>query len=1014
MDFFKVSIIIPVYNVEKYLSPCLDSLISQTLDEIEIVAVNDGSTDGSLQILEAYQQRYPQKVFVYSTENHGVSHARNYGFFKSRGEYVWFVDSDDYVELDACRLLYEKATTDHNDLVLFRYYNVDEATGQRKEYINSCYNQNFTVAQKPYELPAVSPYPWIKFIHRNLFEGLHFPEGIRFEDLPVAYLLAAKARSIGYIDECFYNYRKNVGFLSKLTEATLHIKDAIIFLKKEMEKLGFLDRYLTEIDFIAVRHFFYRFWKLLTNYETGKKALKLRLVNELFDYMETNIPEWEENHYVRYSLPPHIARMMYLYGNREEMIGFLDACDGMSPQQQKNWIKEYKTAHEKDLIYCPAEMIGREKTAAQFYKFAYTGSLAPDPEQIFLESQNGNGISSWLLNLLIYLLQNFGEHRIIISLVEEKHPLLLALLNRYLSVDGYSGKNIALIQPGSEEYGKALALSGYLVTDGPLPYYFQKEAGQFFLLYCGRTLYPETILNTPASTADIGLWQHSMFLADCLYFNNEQNRDIYMRSCMTLAICPTPYVLGTEGSFEIHPDCFHRDRIRRNLQMDGKQTILYAPLLPGTYIADTFQTFRDFMAALYLLDQELDDSQKLYLHLESEQEVDFSEFEHIQEMPRDFDTVDFAAACDIFLSDYHRGLYASFPDGTRILRLLCGTFRLGETNQEASALSADRKDGFFPEYPEFHNVPELARCLRALAKMTAGAPETSEKAFSRNIFSAEDRVSSSAAPESTVSKGQFSAELSYPLEKVMESLLNGRPLPEMHCSERLSGDKAFGKADTEVRFHKSSENISINSVDATQASQTEQHRPRVLFFTGRKLSQSLVRDFNALATQAPDKEFWLAFNDFRNTDASKYLASLAPQCSFLPLKPDPEKGRQWKFISALTSRIGLTSLYPLPRILALGKKECEKCLGNATFDEVVITSTDSIKTVATLLGAAPVASYSFDSFNPKRYSTSRPYRHQIAFLCKLLKDVGSLELPEELAGMKFAQSSGGHKNKETL
>ena len=169
--------------------------------------------------------------------------------------------------------------------------------------------------------------------------------------------------------------------------------------------------------------------------------------------------------------------------------------------------------------------------------------------------------------------------------MEEKHPLLLALLNRYLSEDGYSGKNIALIQPGSEEYGKALALSGYLVTDGPLPYYFQKEAGQFFLLYCGRTLYPETNLNT------------------------EQNRDIYMRSCMTLAICPTPYVLGTEGSFEIHPDCFHRDRIRRNLQMDGKQTILYAPLLPGTYIADTFQTFRDFMAALYLLHQELDDSQ---------------------------------------------------------------------------------------------------------------------------------------------------------------------------------------------------------------------------------------------------------------------------------------------------------------------------------------------------------------------------------------------------------------------
>ena len=202
MKSFKVSIILPVYNVEKYLSACLDSLLAQTLEEIEIVAVNDGSTDGSLQILQAYQSLNPEKLFIFSTENHGVSRARNYGFAHSHGEYVWFVDSDDFVEPDACRLLYEKATAD--------------------------------VADKPYELPAISPYPWIKFIHRDLFNGLCFPEGIRFEDLPVAYLLAVKARSIGYVDQCFYNYRKNVGFLSRLTPSTLHIRNAIIFMKEDI------------------------------------------------------------------------------------------------------------------------------------------------------------------------------------------------------------------------------------------------------------------------------------------------------------------------------------------------------------------------------------------------------------------------------------------------------------------------------------------------------------------------------------------------------------------------------------------------------------------------------------------------------------------------------------------------------------------------------------------------------------------------------------------------------------
>lgn len=937
MKSFKVSIILPVYNVEKYLSACLDSLLAQTLEEIEIVAVNDGSTDGSLQILQAYQSLNPEKLFIFSTENHGVSRARNYGFAHSHGEYVWFVDSDDFVEPDACRLLYEKATADGNDLVLFRYYNVDSETGVRKEYIASCHNQNFRVADKPYELPAISPYPWIKFIHRDLFNGLCFPEGIRFEDLPVAYLLAVKARSIGYVDQCFYNYRKNVGFLSRLTPSTLHIRNAIIFMKKEMEKLGLFEQYQTELDFIAVRHFFYRFWKLLTNYETNQKKLKLQLINELFDYMESNIPDWENNHYVRYSLPPHIGRLLCLYGSRQEMISFVEACNGMTVQQQKAWIKDYKLSHKTSPSYQPAEMIHREKTSSQFYGFAYTGSLAPDPEQILLEASRGKEVPTWILKLLVHLLRNFGEHQIIVSLTQEKHALFQALLNRYLSDSTALSENITLVCPDSEEYGKALALSGYVITDGPLPYYFRKEEGQFVLLYCGHNLYPETVLNTPDSTADTGLWQHTMFMADCLYFNNVQNRDIYLQECMTADICKTPYIIGSSTHIPVVPNESHREKLRRSLQMDSMQTILYAPLLPGSYIADTEQTFRNFMAALYIFDCELSDHQVLYLHLNHEREIDFSEFRHIKEMPKDFDVPDFAAACDIFVSDYHNALSAKFSTGTQIIRFLCGTF----WNQE---------DEFFPEYPAFDNVPES---VRYIGQLDLGSGET---------------PASEESPQ-------------YLLSDIVDSLLNGRPLPYY---------------------------------TPPAASDDTPPRTRVLFFTGRKLSQNLVRDFNALAAQAPEKEFWLAYNDFRNTDSAKYLAQLSPDCSSLPLKPDPEKGNRWKLASVLTSRMGLFSFYPLSHILDLGEEEYKKCMGETRFDEVVITSTDSIKTVATLLAAAPKASYTFDTFNPERYSTSRPYRHQIAFLCRMLKDTGSLELPAELTGLKLTQSSGKNKDKGML
>ena len=176
MTACKVSIIVPVYNTSKYLSRCIDSLLSQTLKEIEIIVVNDGSTDDSLQILRKYQALNPNKIYVYNTENEGVSHARNYGVTKSSGQYLWFVDSDDCVEPNACEVLFEKANKDNNDLVLFSRYDVNGETGEKIGNRTFHYNQNFTIREKPYELLKLSPFPWNKFIKKELFDGIEFPE----------------------------------------------------------------------------------------------------------------------------------------------------------------------------------------------------------------------------------------------------------------------------------------------------------------------------------------------------------------------------------------------------------------------------------------------------------------------------------------------------------------------------------------------------------------------------------------------------------------------------------------------------------------------------------------------------------------------------------------------------------------------------------------------------------------------------------------------------------------------
>lgn len=113
----KVSVIVPVYNVEKYLKRCLDSLINQTLSDIDIICINDGSKDSSLQILEQYAQK-DSRIVIYNQENSGPSVARNTGLEHASGEYIGFVDSDDWVDLDFYEKLYNSAKNNNADIAV--------------------------------------------------------------------------------------------------------------------------------------------------------------------------------------------------------------------------------------------------------------------------------------------------------------------------------------------------------------------------------------------------------------------------------------------------------------------------------------------------------------------------------------------------------------------------------------------------------------------------------------------------------------------------------------------------------------------------------------------------------------------------------------------------------------------------------------------------------------------------------------------------------------------------------
>ena len=168
-----VSVIVPFYNVESYIGRCLDTLVKQTLDDIEIILVNDGSKDRSKIVVDKYIKEYPEKIVYLEKENGGLSDARNFAIPYAKGEYIAFLDSDDYVNVEMYKDMYELAKRENRDLVECDFY--CEYPDKKKEDIGVIYNGKKEMIEK------VRVVAWNKLIKKDILEKskVIFPKGYR-------------------------------------------------------------------------------------------------------------------------------------------------------------------------------------------------------------------------------------------------------------------------------------------------------------------------------------------------------------------------------------------------------------------------------------------------------------------------------------------------------------------------------------------------------------------------------------------------------------------------------------------------------------------------------------------------------------------------------------------------------------------------------------------------------------------------------------------------------------------
>lgn len=282
----KISIIIPVYNVENYIEKCINSLINQTLVDVEFIFVNDGSPDGSANIIKKYQKK-DKRIKLIEKENGGQASARNLGLKHATGEYVAFVDSDDYVDINMYKILYECAKKDDLDIVICDYYLVyNDKIVKNKSKLTDEYQRII----KNEEYVILSPCPWNKIIKRKYIEdvGFKFPEGIIYEDFAAIPLLGLNEPKVLYVKECLYYYvqsetstMRNMEYKEKYENIFVATK----YLYDNMIGRGF-DK---ELEYMLVYHFLYL--GSLNFYKYKKYKLIDRIANDMKKYF----PRWYKN-----------------------------------------------------------------------------------------------------------------------------------------------------------------------------------------------------------------------------------------------------------------------------------------------------------------------------------------------------------------------------------------------------------------------------------------------------------------------------------------------------------------------------------------------------------------------------------------------------------------------------------------------------------------------------------------------------------------------------------------------
>lgn len=317
----KVSIIVPCYKVEKYLSRCLDSLLSQTLNGVEVICINDGSPDRCIDILRSYHARYGDQLIIVDKPNEGVWKGRRDGIALAKGEFIGFVDSDDYVAPDYCERLYRCAIENEADIAVCGFFRIEDETGKKLTMEMADSRKPFNVADEPARLLELNGAPWNKIFRARLMKELpDLPHPPRiFDDMMMHLLTYPQVKRVAFTPHplVYYIIRGDSIMTTISKEQIDSTYEAMLEVHESYREQ---QASVQLMNFLAAAAFLHLGISLMFRISYDKTAIIGRVLSENRLYLDDYFPTWKSNRIISFAhamsyrganLKTWIARIVY-------------------------------------------------------------------------------------------------------------------------------------------------------------------------------------------------------------------------------------------------------------------------------------------------------------------------------------------------------------------------------------------------------------------------------------------------------------------------------------------------------------------------------------------------------------------------------------------------------------------------------------------------------------------------------------------------------------------------------